>query len=161
MKALEQTLNQLTARNDNYKSSLRGAGSLSKGEEEEKQVLLEQSQALNEVLYKKRKLLKQLEKDEEADKGRLEEIRRSAEYNEGEIRKLMAAKESLDARLKDMHERLNEEGNHLEEIKKGREGEVEAIEANLEGELLKLSNEATRQQSFAYVSVEFILRSMS
>merc|ERR1712226_1452370 len=73
IRALENTLGHLLTRNKKYKENFQSANQQNQTELEEKQMLEEQSRAANEVLFKKKKQLAQLEKDEQQDRARYEE----------------------------------------------------------------------------------------
>merc|ERR1719162_752309 len=74
IKALENTLGHLLARNRKYKENFQTANQQNQSELEEKQMLEEQSRAANEVLFKKKKQLSQLEREEQEDSHRYEEL---------------------------------------------------------------------------------------
>merc|ERR1712125_318334 len=74
VRALENTLGHLMKRNRKYKENFQTANQQNQTELEEKQMLEEQSRAANEVLFKKKKQLSQLEREEQEDQHRYEEL---------------------------------------------------------------------------------------
>merc|ERR1719191_2247587 len=74
IRALENTLGHLLTRNRKYKENFQTANQQNQNELEEKQMLEEQSRAANEVLFKKKKQLSQLEREEQEDTHRYEEL---------------------------------------------------------------------------------------
>merc|ERR1719343_1337859 len=75
IRALENTLGHLVTRNQKFKENFINANQQNQSELEEKQMLEEQSRAANEVLFKKKKMLSQLEREEKEDLKRYEELR--------------------------------------------------------------------------------------
>merc|ERR1719345_440838 len=73
IRALENTLGHLLTRNKKYKDNFQAANQQNQSELEEKQMLEEQSRAANEVLFKKKKQLSQLVREEQEDTSRFEE----------------------------------------------------------------------------------------
>merc|ERR1712188_101498 len=67
VRALENTLGHLMKRNRKYKENFQTANQQNQTELEEKQMLEEQSRAANEVLFKKKKQLSQLQRKEQED----------------------------------------------------------------------------------------------
>merc|ERR1719343_1436034 len=74
IRSLENTLGHLVTRNQKYKENFMQANQQNQSEVEEKQMLEEQSRAANEVLFKKKKVLSQLEREEQEDMKRYEEL---------------------------------------------------------------------------------------
>merc|ERR1712224_1112704 len=74
IRALENTLGHLLTRNKKYKENFQTANAQNQTEVEEKQMLEEQSRAANEVLFKKKKQLSQLEREEQEDAHRYDEL---------------------------------------------------------------------------------------
>merc|ERR1711898_63436 len=74
IRALENTLGHLLTRNKKYKDNFQQANQQNQSELEEKQMLEEQSRAANEVLFRKKKQLSQLEREEQEDTHRYEEL---------------------------------------------------------------------------------------
>eukprot|EP00927_Polykrikos_kofoidii_P069290 TRINITY_DN64693_c0_g1_i1.p1 TRINITY_DN64693_c0_g1~~TRINITY_DN64693_c0_g1_i1.p1 ORF type:complete len:902 (+),score=221.70 TRINITY_DN64693_c0_g1_i1:127-2832(+) len=95
IRALENTLGHLVMRNQKYKENFQSANSQNQTELEEKQMLEEQSRAANEVLFKKRKILGQLEREEQEDTKRYEEIRNNLETLNQHLAELAAARDVL------------------------------------------------------------------
>merc|ERR1719324_2195290 len=89
IRALENTLGHLLMRNQKYKDNFKKADSQNAVELEEKQMLEEQSRAANEVLYKKKKALAQLEKELEEDSRRADEAQTNVERMDGVVREWM------------------------------------------------------------------------
>merc|ERR1719482_521898 len=107
IRALENTLGHLLMRNQRYKDNFKKADSQSQVELEEKQMLEEQSRAANEVLYKKKKSLAQLEKELEEDTRRGEEAQANVERMDGAVREWMGQKEALDRELTEQADRAD------------------------------------------------------
>mmetsp|Transcript_64854 Transcript_64854/g.154846 ORF Transcript_64854/g.154846 Transcript_64854/m.154846 type:complete len:895 (+) Transcript_64854:123-2807(+) len=95
MRALENTLGHLVQRNRKYKENFQTANTQSQAEFEEKQMLEEQSRAANEVLFKKKKTLAQLEREEQEDNKRLDELQASHNKLGSQCQQLEAANDSL------------------------------------------------------------------
>merc|ERR1712048_669764 len=74
IRALENTLGHLVTRNQKFKDNFMTANQQNQTEVEEKQMLEEQSRAANEVLFKKKKMLAQLEREEKEDLKRYEDV---------------------------------------------------------------------------------------
>lgn len=72
---------------------------MSAAEADQKRVLEEQNQASNDILYKRKRQLQQIEKDQSNDGRRLKELQQRGEVLDGEIRNLMGAKDAHDAEL--------------------------------------------------------------
>merc|ERR1719217_1359517 len=92
IRALENTLGHLLTRNKKYKDNFTAANQQNQAELEEKQMLEEQSRAANEVLFRKKKNVNQLEKEFEEDAKRLEELQGNVERLDTQVRELMGAK---------------------------------------------------------------------
>merc|ERR1719238_2645742 len=74
IRALENTLGHLMTRNRKYKDNFQQANQQNQSELEEKQMLEEQSRAANEVLFKKKKVLGQMDRELKEDARRYEEL---------------------------------------------------------------------------------------
>merc|ERR1711879_946041 len=74
IRALENTLGHLVTRNQKFKENFQSANQQNQTELEEKQMLEEQSRAANEVHFKKKKQLSQLEREEQEDTHRYDEL---------------------------------------------------------------------------------------
>merc|ERR1712039_539247 len=74
IRSLENTLGHLVTRNQKYKENFQTANQQNQSELEEKHMLEEQARAANEVLFKKKKVLAQLEREEQEDVKRFEEL---------------------------------------------------------------------------------------
>merc|ERR1711935_59065 len=101
IRALENTLGHLMTRNRKYKENFQTANQQNQSELEEKQMLEEQSRAANEVLFRKKKNVNQLEKDFDEDTNRYEELQSSVERLDAQVRELMGAKDLLDREIED------------------------------------------------------------
>ncbi|CAD7969777.1 unnamed protein product [Amoebophrya sp. A25] len=108
VRALENTLAHLTHRNDAYKNKFRQQAD-SAAETDQKQVLEEQNQAANDILYKKKKQLAVIEQDHSEDTMRLEHVQREGENLDREIRSLMQRKDAMDASLRTLEEQVKAE----------------------------------------------------
>merc|ERR1719382_2056692 len=75
IRSLENTLGHLVTRNQKYKENFQMANQQNQSELEEKQMLEEQSRAANELLFKKKKELSTVEREEQEDVKRYEEVR--------------------------------------------------------------------------------------
>mmetsp|Transcript_43011 Transcript_43011/g.98853 ORF Transcript_43011/g.98853 Transcript_43011/m.98853 type:complete len:893 (-) Transcript_43011:49-2727(-) len=95
IRALENTLSHLVTRNQKYKENFQSANTQSQMEFEEKQMLEEQARAANEVLFKKKKTLGQLEREEQEDSKRFDELQGNRQKLELQCQQLQAANESL------------------------------------------------------------------
>merc|ERR1719446_1547550 len=76
IRALENTLAHLLARNQKYKENFKSADKQAEQQVLEKQQLDEQSRAANETLFKKKQHLAQIDKELDEDTKRSEEIQR-------------------------------------------------------------------------------------
>merc|ERR1719191_2469431 len=92
MRALENTLGHLVTRNQKYKENFQQANQQSQSEIEEKQMLEEQSRAANEVLFRKKKQLAQLDREVEEDNQRFEELGGNIRQIEQHVAELSAAR---------------------------------------------------------------------
>merc|ERR1711904_336243 len=95
IRALENTLGHLVTRNQKFKENFLTANQQNQTELEEKQMLEEQSRAANEVLFKKKKMLAQLEREEKEDLKRYEELRGQHENLGAHVNELAASRDSL------------------------------------------------------------------
>merc|ERR1712187_36668 len=95
IRALENTLGHLVTRNQKFKENFLNANQQNQTELEEKQMLEEQSRAANEVLFKKKKMLAQLEREEKEDLKRYEEIRGNLDKLAAQVQDLTAARDTL------------------------------------------------------------------
>merc|ERR1719453_968165 len=99
VRALENTLGHLLTRNRKYKENFQTANQQNQSELEEKQMLEEQSRAANEVLFKKKKVLGQMDRELKEDTKRYEEVRRNLEGLDAHVTELVAAQESVNQEL--------------------------------------------------------------
>lgn len=95
IRALENTLGHLVTRNTKYKENFVNANQQNKTDVEEKGMLEEQSRAANEVLFKKKKMLGQLEREEKEDLKRYEELRGSLDQLSSHVHEMVAARDSI------------------------------------------------------------------
>lgn len=95
IRSLENTLGHLVQRNHKFKENLQTSNMQNQSELEEKQTLEEQSRAANEVLFKKKKVLTQLEQEAQEDVQRYEELQRSMQQMEAHVNELTAARDVL------------------------------------------------------------------
>jgi len=95
IRSLENTLGHLVQRNQKFKENLQTTNVQNQSELEEKQTLEEQSRAANEVLFKKKKVLSQIEQEAQEDVQRYEELQRSMQQLEAQVNELTAARDVL------------------------------------------------------------------
>mmetsp|Transcript_108325 Transcript_108325/g.258499 ORF Transcript_108325/g.258499 Transcript_108325/m.258499 type:complete len:884 (+) Transcript_108325:74-2725(+) len=95
IRSLENTLGHLVQRNHKFKENLQTSNMQNQSELEEKQTLEEQSRAANEVLFKKKKVLAQIEQEAQEDVNRFEELQRSMQHLEEQVNELTAARDVL------------------------------------------------------------------
>merc|ERR1719502_2200447 len=86
IRALENTLGHLLTRNKKFKENFQVANTQNQTDLEEKQMLEEQSRAANEVLFKKKRALTQIEKEEEEDTNRYDELQSNVERLDAQVR---------------------------------------------------------------------------
>merc|ERR1712048_580699 len=91
IRALENTLGHLVTRNRKYKENFQTANQQNQTELEEKQMLEEQSRAANEVLFKKKKQLSALEREEQEDTHRYDELQSNLQKIAAQVQELTAA----------------------------------------------------------------------
>jgi len=96
IRALENTLGHLLARNKRYKENFQQATTQNQSELEEKQMLEDQSRAANEVLFRKKKAMAQLDREEEEDRKRHEELQANLKSLEIQRQNLTAERDVLD-----------------------------------------------------------------
>merc|ERR1712178_128095 len=95
VRALENTLGHLMTRNRKYKENFQTANQQNQTELEEKQMLEEQSRAANEVLFKKKKQLSSLEKEEQEDAHRYDELQANLQKMASQVQEYAAARDQL------------------------------------------------------------------
>jgi len=95
IRSLENTLGHLVQRNQKFKENFQTANQQDQTELEEKQTLEEQSRAANEVLFKKKKVMAQLEQEAQEDVQRYEEMQNSFQGLEARVNELTAARDVL------------------------------------------------------------------
>jgi len=95
IRSLENTLGHLVQRNQMFKENFTTANQQNQTELEEKQTLEEQSRAANEVLFKKKKVMAQLEQEAQEDVQRYEEMQSSFQGLEDRVNELTAARDVL------------------------------------------------------------------
>merc|ERR1712136_220926 len=96
IRALENTLGHLLARNKRYKENFQQATTQNQSELEEKQMLEDQSRAANEVLFRKKKAMAQLDREEEEDRKRHEELQANLKSLGVQRQNLTAERDVLD-----------------------------------------------------------------
>merc|ERR1711953_1557213 len=95
IRALENTLGHFVTRNRKYKENFQTANQQNQTELEEKQMLEEQSRAANEVLFKKKKQLSALEREEQEDTHRYEELQANMNRLASQVQEYTAARDQL------------------------------------------------------------------
>lgn len=107
MRALENTLGHLVTRNTKYKENFQQANQQTQSEVEEKQMLEEQSRAANEVLFRKKKQLAQLDREVEEDNQRFQELGSNIQQIDQHTAELEAARGVLRDDISSQHEKLD------------------------------------------------------
>ncbi|CAK0859057.1 unnamed protein product [Prorocentrum cordatum] len=107
MRALENTLGHLVSRNTKYKENFQQANQQTQSEVEEKQMLEEQSRAANEVLFRKKKQLAQLDREVEEDNQRFQELSSNIQQIDQHMAELEAARGVLRDDISSQHEKLD------------------------------------------------------
>merc|ERR1712139_642803 len=95
VRALENTLGHLMKRNRKYKENFQTANQQNQTELEEKQMLEEQSRAANEVLFKKKKQLSALEREEQEDTHRYDELQSNLQKLASQVQDYAGARDQL------------------------------------------------------------------
>merc|ERR1711896_71297 len=95
IRALENTLGHLMKRNRKYKENFQTANQQNQTELEEKQMLEEQSRAANEVLFKKKKQLSQLQREGQEDTHRYDELQNNLQKLASQVQDYAAARDQL------------------------------------------------------------------
>merc|ERR1712039_888195 len=114
IRALENTLGHLVTRNQKFKENFMTANQQNQSELEEKQMLEEQSRAANEVLFKKKKMLAQLEREEKEDLKRYEEVQGNLERFDAPVNELTGARDVLKQDIEAQGPKLERAGQALE-----------------------------------------------
>merc|ERR1711988_1583759 len=114
VRALENTLRHLLTRNRKYKENFQTANQQNQTELEEKQMLEEQSRAANEVLFKKRKQLAQLQREEQEDNHRYEELQANLNKLVQQVQEYAAARDQLRADAEAQQAKLDRAQQALE-----------------------------------------------
>jgi len=117
IRALENTLSHLLQRNQKYKENFKQVDSKNAAEQEEKGMLEEQSRAANEVLFKKKKQLGQLDKEYEEDERRHEEIVHHRQQLNDHIRDLLQARENINNDLEEQRVKIERARNGMQRAK--------------------------------------------
>mmetsp|Transcript_91480 Transcript_91480/g.244969 ORF Transcript_91480/g.244969 Transcript_91480/m.244969 type:complete len:925 (-) Transcript_91480:135-2909(-) len=117
IRALENTLSHLLQRNQKYKENFKQVDSKHAAEQEEKGMLEEQSRAANEVLFKKKKQLGQLDKEYEEDERRHEEIVHHRQQLNDHIRDLLQARENINNDLEEQRVKIERARNGMQRAK--------------------------------------------
>merc|ERR1719375_3125256 len=107
IRALENTLGHLLTRNRKYKENFQTANQQNQTELEEKQMLEEQSRAANEVLFKKKKQLSQLVREEQEDTSRYEELQANMNKLGQQLEDLNVARDQLRAEAEGQQAKLD------------------------------------------------------
>mmetsp|Transcript_36800 Transcript_36800/g.104782 ORF Transcript_36800/g.104782 Transcript_36800/m.104782 type:complete len:898 (+) Transcript_36800:99-2792(+) len=118
IRSLENTLGHLVQRNQKYKENFMNANTQSQSELEEKQMLEEQARAANEVLYKKKKVLAQLEREEQEDGKRYEELQANLEQLDAHVSELSAVRDVMQQEIAGQGEKLERASRTLEASKR-------------------------------------------
>lgn len=126
IRSLENTLGHLVQRNQKFKATFLNASAQSQAEIEEKQMLEEQSRAANEVLFKKKKALTQLEKEEQEDMQRYDELQNHLHQLHSHFGELQAAREVLISDIESQKPKLARAQQVFDSTKR------RAVEAGLE-----------------------------
>jgi len=114
IRSLENTLGHLVQRNQKFKENFTSANQQNQTELEEKQMLEEQSRAANEVLFKKKKVMAQLEQEAQEDVQRYEELQHSLEGLDGQVNELTAARDVL-------HQDIGQQAGKVDRANQSRE----------------------------------------
>lgn len=114
IRALENTLGHLLTRNRKYKENFQTANQQNQTELEEKQMLEEQSRAANEVLFKKKKQLSALERDEQEDTARYDEMQANLNRLQAQVQEYTAAREQLRIEIDSQQPRIERAEQALE-----------------------------------------------
>lgn len=107
IRSLENTLGHLVTRNQKYKENFQQANQQNQTELEEKHMLEEQARAANEVLFKKKKVLAQLEREEQQDVKQYEELQANLEQLNTHVGEMAAAREGLQQEISAQREKLD------------------------------------------------------
>merc|ERR1719401_786649 len=118
IRALENTLGHLLTRNKKYKENFQTANQQNQTELEEKQMLEEQSRAANEVLFKKKKQLAQLEREEQEDTHRYEELQVNLDKLTAQVQELNVAREQIHADSEAQQAKVDRAQRELETSKR-------------------------------------------
>merc|ERR1712118_592931 len=118
IRALENTLGHLLTRNRKYKENFQTANQQNQTELEEKQMLEEQSRAANEVLFKKKKQLSQLEREEQEDTHRYEELQANLEKLASQAQELSSARDHLRLEAEGQQPKMERGEQTLEESRR-------------------------------------------
>eukprot|EP00743_Colponemidia_sp_Colp-15_P001759 GILK01001920.1.p1 GENE.GILK01001920.1~~GILK01001920.1.p1 ORF type:complete len:939 (-),score=229.96 GILK01001920.1:138-2912(-) len=105
IRALENTLNHLTMRNQKYRTSLSKADA-SGAEADQKRILEEQCRQASEVLFKKKKELQKLEREYEDDMRRLMELQTQANTVQKGVEELQSTKQTHEQELREYDEKI-------------------------------------------------------
>jgi len=118
IRALENTLGHLLTRNRKYKENFQSANQQNQTELEEKQMLEEQSRAANEVLFKKKKQLSQLEREEQEDTHRYQELQANMDRLAQSAQDFSAARDQLRLDAESQQPKLARADQSLEESRR-------------------------------------------
>lgn len=118
IRSLENTLGHLVSRNQRYKENFMKANEQSQHDVEEKQMLEEQARAANEVLFRNKKRLSQLEREDEEDQQRNDELTRTMDQLEKQVSDLTASRDQLEVEVGGQAAKLDRAEQALEAIKR-------------------------------------------
>jgi chromosome segregation ATPase len=118
IRSLENTLGHLVSRNQRYKENFQKANEQSQADIEEKQMLEEQARAANEVLFRNKKRLAQLEREEEEDRQRNDELTGGIEQLEKQVGQLTASRDQLQQEIGGQAAKLERAEQALEVTKR-------------------------------------------
>jgi len=145
IRSLENTLGHLVTRNQKYKENFQQANQQNQSEVEEKQMLEEQSRAANEVLFKKKKVLSQLDREEQEDMKRYDQIQENLERVDARASELSAARDVLNQDIEAQRPKLERATQALDLARRrALDGGIELQEesaANLDIEMRSLRDE--------------------
>merc|ERR1719238_930202 len=114
IRALENTLGHLLTRNKKFKDNFQTANSQNQSDLEEKQMLEEQSRAANEVLFKRKKGLAQLTREQEEDAQRFDELQANVQKLDQLNNELSGHRDMLRADLEEQRPKLERAERALE-----------------------------------------------
>jgi chromosome segregation ATPase len=151
IRALENTLGHLLTRNTKYKENFKSANQQNQTELEEKQMLEEQSRAANEVLFKKKKQLATLEREEQEDAHRYDELQANLERLTATVRELTSQRDQMHMDLDGQLPKMDRAKQTLEVSKRrGRDSGVPMESESPQMLDIQARNLRDQNQSFIY-----------